>query len=231
VNIPSGRRLFLLALVVSLTATALLAIGILLVAEFDDTTWRILGTTALIGLFSLLSLPAGALLDRDEARLLAYATIGAAASGLVLTLVLLWGELESDAAAKAAVTIALLAGALAQTAATTSRRRSTDTGAVSALYVGAAGSAFGLAAMGAIAAWGEIEDSPYYRFLGALAVADLLLVLLQPAVRRMSSPAERAAPFRLVLTLDRAPSDEEVATAVTALEGHGLKVENVDRRG
>ncbi len=54
-DIPSGRRLFLLVLVVSLTATALLAIGILLVAEFDDTTWRILGTTALIGLFSLLS--------------------------------------------------------------------------------------------------------------------------------------------------------------------------------
>ena len=106
-----------------------------------------------------------------------------------------------------------------------------DTGAVNALYVGAAGSAFGLAAMGTIAAWGQIEDSPYYRFLGALAVADLLLVLLQPAVRRMSSPAARAAPFRLVLTLDREPSDEEVATAVTALEGHGLKVENVDRRG
>jgi hypothetical protein len=176
-------------------------------------------------------LPAGALLDRDEARLLAYATIGAAAIGLVLTLVLLWGEVESDAAAKAAVTIALLAGALAQTAATSSRRRSTDTRAVDALYLGAAGSAFGLAAMGAIAAWGEIEDSPYYRFLGALAVADLLLVLLQPAVRKMSSSAERVAPFRLVLTLDREPSDEEVATAVTALEGHGLKVKNVDRRG
>jgi hypothetical protein len=85
--------------------------------------------------------------------------------------------------------------------------------------------------MGAIAAWGEIEDSTYYRFLGALAVADLLLVLLQPAVRKMSSSAESVAPFRLLLTLDRAPSDEEVAAAVTALEGHGVKVEHIDRRG
>ena len=230
-EISSGKRLFLVALVTSLTATALLAIAILLLGDFDDTTWRILGTTALIGLFSLLSLPAGALLDRGEARFLAYATIGAAAGGLVLTLVLLWGEVESDAAGKAAITIALAAGALAQNAATTSRRRATDTGAVNALYLGGVAFAFGFAAMGSIAAWGEIDDSSFYRFLGALAVADLLLVVLQPAVRKMSPSAERAATFRLVFTLERAPSEDEVAAAVTALEGHGLNVQNVDRRG
>jgi len=70
VDVSSGKRLALVALVASLSATALLAIGILLFAEFDDTSGRILATTALIGLFSLLTLPAGALLDRGEARML-----------------------------------------------------------------------------------------------------------------------------------------------------------------
>jgi len=144
--------------------------------------------------------------------------------------VLLWGEVENGAATRWAVTIALFAGALAQAAATTSRRRTEDSGAVRGLYFGAIVAGFGLATMGSIAAWGEIDDDAYYRFLGALAVADLLLVLLQPAVRRIGAPAGRATRVRLVLTLDRAPADEAVAAAVTALERHGLEVENVDRQ-
>jgi hypothetical protein len=229
-DVSSGKRIFLLALVTSLTATALLAIGILLFAEFGDTTGRILGTTGLIGAFSLLSLPAGSLLDRGEARPLAYATIGAAAAGFVVTLVLIWGDIQSDAAANVAVTLALAAGALAQTSATTWRRREADSGTLRVLYVGAVAAGFGLAAMGSIAAWGDVGSSTYYRFLGALAVADLLLVLLQPAVRRMGAAAGRAEPSRLVLALDRAPSEEAVAAAVSALEQHGVRVENVERR-
>ena len=230
-DLSSGKRLALVALVVSLTTTALIAIGILLFAEFDETSWRILGTTAFIGLFSLLSLPAAVLLDLGRARLLAYATLATAAVGLVYSLVLLWAEVGTDAASKAAVTIALAAGALAQTSGTTSRRRETDPSSVRGLYAGSVVGGFALAAMVSVAAWGDIGSSVYFRFLGALAVADLLVVLLQPAVRRMSAPAGRAAPSRLVLTLDRAPSEEAVRAAVTALEQHGVTVEAVDRRG
>jgi hypothetical protein len=231
VQVSSGRRLFLVALVASLTATALIAIGILLFAEFDDTSGRILATTGLIGLFSLLSLPAGVLLDRGQARLLGYATIGVAALGLVLTLVLIWGEVEDDAATKLAVTIALAAGALAQGAATTSRRRETDSPTVRALYLGAICTSAALAAMLSVAAWRDIGDDTFFRFVGALAVADLLLVLLQPAVQRMAVPAPAGKSFRLVLTLDRAPSEEAVSAAVGALEQHGLRVEHTDRPG
>ena len=165
-DVSSGKRLFLVALVASLTGTALLAIGILLFAEFDDTTGRILATTALIGLFSLLSLPAAVLLDRRQARILAYATIVAAAIGLVFTLVLLWGEVSSEAPGKAALTLGLLAGALAQAAATTSRRRETDSSTMRWLYVGGIVAGGGLAAMGAGAAWGDVDDDPYYRSSG-----------------------------------------------------------------
>jgi hypothetical protein len=68
VEISVGKRLFALALVVSLSASGLIAIGILVFGEFDDTSARILATTALTGLFSLLSLPAGVLIDRGRAR-------------------------------------------------------------------------------------------------------------------------------------------------------------------
>jgi hypothetical protein len=230
VEISSGKRLFLVGLVVSLTATALLAIGILLFAEFDDTSARVLATTGLIGLFSLLSLPASLLLDRGEARLLGFATIAAAAVGLVLSFVLIWGEVDDDTATSWAVTIALAAGALAQAAATTSRHRATDSATLRGLYFGAIAAGALLAVMLSWAAWGDVEDGTFYRFVGALAVADLLLVLLQPAVRRMGRAPTRTA-SRLVLTLDARPSEEAVAAAVDALERHGLHVENVDTRG
>ncbi len=229
-NVWSGRRALLLALVVSLVATGLLAIAILLFAEFDDTSWRILATTALLGLFSLLSVPAGALLDRGQARLLSYATIGTAGVGLALSLALVWGDVSSDPPAKAALTVGLVAGALAQTAATTSRRRESDSRTVNRLYVGAivAGAAF--AAMGAAAAWGDVGDETYYRLLGALAVADLLLVLLQPVARRMAA-APGGTASRLVFTLDDEPTEDAVAAAVDALEARGVRVEKVDRQG
>jgi hypothetical protein len=231
VELSSGKRLFLVAFVLSLTATALIAIGILLFAEFDDTSGRILATTGLIGLFSLLSLPAGVLLDRGGARLLGSATIGVAALGLVLALVLVWGEIESDTGTKLAVTTGLASGALAQGAATKSRRRETDTPAVRSLYLGAVCASAALAFMLSAAAWLDIGDDTFFRFVGALAVADLLVVLLQPAVRRMALPAPSSKSFRLVLTLDRAPSNVAVSAAVRALEEHGLRVENVDRPG
>jgi hypothetical protein len=228
-SVPSGRRVLLVVLVVSLVATGLLAIGILLFAEFDDTSGRILATTGLIGLFSLLCLPAAALLDRGRAQRLAYVTIGTAGVGLVLTLALLWGDVSSDPPSKAALTIGLLAGALAQASATTARRRETDSSAVHWLYVGAIVAAAAFAAMGAGAAWGDVDGETYYRFLGALAVADLLLVLLQPVARRIAAAPARAA-SRLVFTLDEEPTEEAVEAAVDALEASGVSVMKVDRR-
>jgi hypothetical protein len=146
-----------------------------------------------------------------------------------LTLALLWGDVSSDPPSKAALTIGLLAGALAQASATTSRRRETDSSAVHWLYVGAIVAAAAFAAMGAGAAWGDVDDETYYRFLGALAVADLLLVLLQPVARRIAAAPARAA-SRLVFTLDEEPTEEAVEAAVDALEASGVSVMKVDRR-
>jgi len=61
------KRTFLQILIASLVATAALAIGFLLLAEFNDRAWKVIRTTALLSGFSLLGLPGAALLDQGRA--------------------------------------------------------------------------------------------------------------------------------------------------------------------
>ena len=77
VSPASLKRAFLIALVASLSLTAAIAIATLLFAEFDDTAARILWTTALLSLASLLGVPAGVLLDQGRAQPLAWAVLAA----------------------------------------------------------------------------------------------------------------------------------------------------------
>jgi hypothetical protein len=63
--------------------------------------------------------------------------------------------------------------------------------------------------------------------MGAVAIAAVLTSLLQPILRRIERPAPGLA--RLVLALDRSPSDEAVAAAVEALARHGVKADVVSR--
>src|SRR5919108_5272712 len=139
------RRLFLRAIVASLSATAALAIGTLLFADFDDTAGKILATTALISAASLLSLPGGILLDQSRATTLAWAVIGLSAGAFFLSLVLLWGEVED--VWKAVVILAVFAGASSQTAASTARRRPEDPPGVGQLYLASIVLSFGLATL------------------------------------------------------------------------------------
>jgi hypothetical protein len=222
---PSGRRLFLLALVVSLCVTGAIAIGTLLFAEFDDTAGRILATTALLAVASLFALPAGVLLDQGRAGGLAWTVISASAAGFVVAMVVLWAY-DVEWLWKLGATLGLAAGAGAQASATTSRVREGDNLRVRALYWIGIGLSAVFAALTVIAGWAELEDAAgYYRVVGATAVAAVLATLLQPILRRMEAPAD--ARFELRITLDSAPSEEAVAAAVEALERHGPRVEKV----
>lgn len=239
----SARRIFLLALVASMCATAALAVGILLFSEFDETSDRILGTTGALAFFSLLALPAGVLLDRGRASPLGWAVLGLDALGLALVLVLLWADWDDDLETlwKSALTVTVFAVAAAQAAATTSRLRAEDPLPVRWLY--AAGAAVGatLALMSAIAAWAEVDAAGYYRALGALAVVGVLLTLLQPLLRKTVAPrSPQTEGFRLRLILadgseierDESAADfaHAVARAVRALEREGSRVTKIERR-
>jgi hypothetical protein len=214
-----GRGLLLWALVASLCVTAVIAIATLLFAEFDETTRRILGTTALLSLASLLALPAGVLLDRRTAVPLAWSTIAAAVVAFVLAMVAIWGARGEEWLSQLTWTCWLAAGAGAQACGVTSLLRSGDSRRIRILYGASIVLATLLAALIALAIWVEPESSTFVRVTGAVAVAAVLTSLLQPILRRVERPAERA---RLVLDLDTEPSEEAVDAAIEALTRHGV---------
>jgi hypothetical protein len=219
----SGRQVVFRLLALSLAATGLIAIGTLVFGQFDDTAGRILGTTGALAFFSLLTLPAGVLLDQDRHRVLAVGTITLAAFGLIAILSLVWrGGDESEQGWKLAASVTAFAVASAQAAAITSRRRMRDSQTITLLYWFATSAGLVLATLGTAAIWGEIEGSGYYRAVGALAVANVVAVLLQPTLRRL---ARTASSTRLVLAFDRAPSGEALDAALRALGPYGVRIE------
>jgi hypothetical protein len=221
----SGRLAFLWALVASLCVTAVVAIATLLFAEFDNTAARILATTALLSLASLVSLPAGVLLDRRRAVPLAWGTIAAAALGFVLAMVAIWGERGEDWLTRVTWTLWLAAGAGAQASAVTALVRPGDSRRLRILHAVSILLATLLAALVALAVWIEPEGETYARITGAVAVAAVLASLLQPILRRVERPEVGRA--QLLLELDSPPSKEAVAAAVASLAEHGSHVTKV----
>ncbi|MGH3035358.1 MAG: hypothetical protein ACRDON_12510 [Gaiellaceae bacterium] len=225
-----ARRLFLRTLIASLCVTAGLAIITLLAGDFDETAGRILATTAFVSLYSLMGLPGGVLLDQGRARILAWVLVSLASVSFLLAMGAVWGG--GDDLWKPLVVTSAFAGACAQIAAATSRRRETDGRAVDRLYLASIVLGFALAGLISYAAVAEVDGGGYYRLLGAVAVANVLSALLQPIVRRMAPaapPAEGASP-RLILTLDRLPPQEAIEEVVATLVRHGSTVERVERQ-
>src|SRR3954453_18527760 len=124
-----ARKLLLLAVVGALCLTAAIAVVVLLIGHFDDTSWRILATTSAISFFGLLAVPAGMLLEQGRAVLLARASGALTAATFVLTLVVVWRH-WSDGVGKTWGVLLTLAAAAAQAAAVEARRRESDTPAI-----------------------------------------------------------------------------------------------------
>jgi hypothetical protein len=219
----SGRRLFLWALVASLSVTAVIAIATLLFAEFDDTAGRILATTALLSLACLLSLSAGVLLDQRRAVPLAWGTIAASGAGFVIAMAAIWGDPGNETLSRITWTLWLGAGAGAQAATVTALLRPGASRRLRVLRALSILLASSLAALIAVAIWTEPDSDAFARAMGALAIGAVLTSLLQPILQRIEQPAPTRA--RLVLDLDREPSDEAVDAAIGALAQHGVKAE------
>src|SRR5689334_8083938 len=88
----SGKRVVLLGVAGLLSASALLAIGILLAGRFGETEGRILGTTALLAGYGLIALPATILLDQGRLAGLSLAGLGLAGAGAALALAAVWSN-------------------------------------------------------------------------------------------------------------------------------------------
>jgi hypothetical protein len=213
----TGKRLLVAALA-SLSATAAIAIVVLLFGDFADTELRILGTTLAISLYSLLSLPGAILLERRDAEPLGWATIAFAGAGFVLALVVIWAADDSSTAWKLAGTTTAIAGALTQVSAMTTRRRDDDSPLVRGIFLAAIGVAALLCVLTVVAIWNEIDSEGFYRALGAVAVLDVFLILLQPLLRRLRGGA--ATTGRVILE----GTPEQIDDALRRLEGSGVRV-------
>jgi hypothetical protein len=181
-----ARRILLRAVVAALSVTALVAISALLGGNFGETEWKILATTSGFALASLFALRGTILLDRGMHRRLGWTVVVLSALAFVLLLKVLWlDDGDSDWTWKALAISAGLAGALGQIATSITRRRPTDPPSIRPLSFAAGVCALTVELLVAIAAIEEIGDGGYYRFLAAVFVLDVLLVVLESVVRRL----------------------------------------------
>jgi hypothetical protein len=230
------RRILLLGVASLLSASALLAIAILLVGHFGSTQGRILGTTGLLAGYGIVALPGSILLDRGRSRPLAAATIALAGTGAALALAWLWGH--SDTLARPVGTVTLLAAACAQTAALAARRQERDPLLVRRIFAGSCATAAVVAGGWSTVVWTEPDGSLYPRLLGALVVLDLLLVALQPLLAR-ARPAASRHRLRVVLasgettevSVEAGDLGSAVARAIRAAERGGGRVTRVEVAG
>jgi hypothetical protein len=232
-----GKQALVLAVVVSLCTTAVLAVGILLFGNFGELEGRILITTALLAAYGLLALPAGFLFDQARHARLAATVVVLTTAGFASAIAAVWWTNEPPAAlGKLNATMTAFAVASAQIAALAARRRVSDPPAVRRLFASSVLLVLALATMVAVAAWAEIGAEGYFRILGSIAVLDVLAVVLQP-ILTLSRSAGRSYRLRvrvepgdtIEMTVEAANLAAAAPKAIRAIEREGREVTGLER--
>jgi hypothetical protein len=181
------RRILLLGVATLLSASALLAVAILLFGgEFGRTQGRIVGTTALLAGYGVAVIPAATLFDRAVAPALAWLDAGLGAVAAALALAAIWGaDGETLGKLVGSLTVTLLA--VSQTALLVARRGEGEPRLLFPLSIVLAGVA---AALAWVLFWAVEDNAGFARVLAAVVVLDLLAAALQPILARART-AER----------------------------------------
>jgi hypothetical protein len=218
-----------------LSASALLAIAILLVGRFGSVEGRILGTTALLAGYGLVALAGVVLLDQGRNRALAATNGALSAIAAALALASVWGLSDTDVMGKSVGTATILAVASAQASALAARRQERDPKVVRRLFAASCATVTLAAGAGTALVWAQPSGATYPRFLGALVVLDLLLVALQPVLAR-ARPTPTSHRFAVVLasgetfsvTIEDGDLAAAAAKAIRAAERGGDHVVRLD---
>jgi hypothetical protein len=230
-----GKHVLVLAVAALLSASALLAIGILLIGSFGATEGHILGTTALLAGYGLVALPSTVLLDQGRSRSLAAGGVALAAVGASLALAAVWSAGPPEELGRSVGTAAALALASAQGSALAARRQERDPAAVRVLFALSFVLAAFAVSMFAVLLWAQIEHGTYVRLFASLVVLDLLVVALQPILAR-ARPAR--VPHRLrvvdefgrtvVMEIEAADLASAAAKAIRMLERDGRRIVRIE---
>ncbi len=106
------RKLFLRGLVTSLTSCALIAVGVLLFGEFNETTGRILGTLLALAVHSGIAMFCADTLERQRWPMLSRIGLAAFAANFVVLIIAIWWPGGPDVEAlRAMATTGVLAAA------------------------------------------------------------------------------------------------------------------------
>jgi hypothetical protein len=194
---PSIRRTLGWALVVSLCVAAATACVALLTGSFDDTDWRVIGTSLGFAAFSSTAAAgAGARLDASDAgRIVGMLTVAASGLAFVLLLLVVWPDDQGEGLWRAwgCAAISALAGSHASLVLRARRRE--DSGTISllvtaSLFTGGLDWFLGFLPLAGIGGVGE----GYGRLLGVLTVLMLLTTGLQPIMRRLERDRPASEP-------------------------------------
>jgi hypothetical protein len=202
------RRLAGWALVVGLCVAAAVAIVALLSGSFDDTDWRVVGTSLGFSVFTSTGAAGLALRLRDTTWAWALGTTSAAASAIALALLVcsLWTD-GSEGLWRAFGTVGLIALWSAHASLVLRSARPNDSATIRSLCAVSIATLGIDATVGALAILGALGDSDVEsgaRVLAALVVIGLLSTALPPILRRLRHTAH-VAPAPAAATAFGAP--------------------------
>jgi hypothetical protein len=184
-RVESPKRFELGLAAVAFCVCGGLAVLFLLFGELEGASWKILTTTVVFGLYSLLALPGAKLLDQGRSSILAWSAVLLAALGLLWAFRIVWSGLDdADGSWRLLVTLTACSTAVSQVCATTARRQATDPASVDRLYAVSNLLVYSLAGIVTLGSWNALGPGAFlWRVLGVLAVLDIFSLVLQPILR------------------------------------------------
>jgi hypothetical protein len=177
-------RILLWTAIVTFCGAALASIIVILSGGFGDTEAKILLSSFSIAAYSLAGLIATARFGRRP-LFLAPAGLGSAALGLVLTLALIWTEAGNDALWRIALSVMVIAGAIAHANLLLGNQERKDPAALVLKATFAVSALLTALIVVPILAAGE-PGGGYWKLVAVLAVLLVLGTLVVPIVRKMS---------------------------------------------
>jgi hypothetical protein len=181
------------ALIGGLCVAAAAAITALLQGDFDETHWRIVGTSLGFSLFTAFGGAGDALRRqaRDWRRFAGAATTALAGMSFALLVIGLWADIAEDMFWQVWGAVALISLCGSHASLVLRAQRPDDSPLVGALvWISIATATFDTLA-GVLALLEAVEDAPdgVVRLLGVVLVVMLLSTALPPIMRRLGGPA------------------------------------------
>lgn len=182
------RKFLLWIFIAFLALTAIIAIISVLAGDFGEIQLKVLATTSTISAASICSMSCAAFIGRGGKALLGFLGIVCAVAAAVLAIAGMWPEIDSKAYWKTTLTFTILAIALAHAfllllPKLDQAHRWAQTVSIAAIGI--------LSLQLIAAAWGEINDEDYYRFVTVVAIIVGLATLVVPVMMKLRKGDEK----------------------------------------